>query len=175
MPRFYGAFQGFGFSKDPYNKRVDLDIQRIVRNAAREWLRAMIVFVPVWTGQVRGSIKFARGTNGNLARFLNVSIPINPIKARPNKNQLTGGPKGHYAFTIQRHVYRFRFRSDIIYYIHNEFFARTDPGAAGQQVVAPWHSLEAGEVAYRAAIEAGKARITRIQSAIVKTRIPIGL
>lgn len=174
MPRFRGSLVGLHFAKEPFSKTMDAAIQRLIKGAAREWLRAMIVQVPVWSGETRGPIKFARGPNGNLARFLNVSIPIVPRQRRENKNEQTGARKGRWNMTAANHVYRFYFRSDVIQYMHNEFFARSDPGAGGQQVIAPWHSLEVGRDAFEHFVQEGKAKLPRIQNAITTFRIPIG-
>jgi hypothetical protein len=175
--RMSGYLMGLKFAKDPYKKKLDEAIQRLIRECAREWLRAMIVRIPVWTGHTKGSIKFASGTNGNLGRYLNVSIPISPHpgaarQIRQGKTAASGGRKGRYSFTVQNHVYRFYFRSDVIYFLQNDFFARTDRGAGGQQILAPWGSAEAGAAAFRAALIAGKRKLPRIQDAIVTTRIP---
>jgi hypothetical protein len=165
---------GLRFAKEPFKKKMDESIKRLIREAAREWLRAMIVRIPVWTGQTLGSVKFARGTNGNLSRYLNVAIPIVPhpsARVRSNKNPSTG--RGTYSFTSGQHIYRFYFRSDVIYFLYNDFFVRTDRGAGGQQIEAPWLSMEAGAAAFREALIRGKPRLPRIVDAIAKTRIPI--
>ncbi len=163
---------GLQFAKDPYKKTLDEAIRRLIRQAAREWLRAMIVRIPVWTGQALGSVKFARGTNGNLSRYLNVAIPIVPRENRRGKGPTT--MPGRYSFTVQNHVYKFYFRSDVVYFLWNDFFIRTDRGASGQQIQAPWLSMEAGAAAFRATIEDGKKKLPRIQDAMSKTVIPFG-
>lgn len=175
MVRIHTNLYGLKFSKDPFYKTMDAAILRLIRVAAREWLRAMIVRVPVWSGMARGSIKFASGPNGNLSRFLNVAIPIvpHPGARTKYKNAEAGAKYGHWNITSGNHNYRFFFRSDVLHYIHNEFFARTDPGAGGQQIVAPWHSLEVGAEAFNAAIEKGKSSLPRIQDAITKVKIGV--
>lgn len=172
MPKFFGSLHGLRLKGNP-KKTMDAALKILIREAAREWLRAVVLQVPVWSGQALGSIKFARGTNGNLSRYLNVSIPIVPVKARPNKNQYSN--PGKYNFPTAQNRYRFSFRSDVIYYIHNEFFPRTDPGAGGQQIEAPWHSLEAGKEAFQAVIAAAKKKLPRLQKAIESYSIPFGL
>ena len=173
MVRFTGQLHGLKFSQNKHGKTMDQAIQRLIRQAAREWVRAVILRVPVWTGQAMGSIKFASGPGGNLGRFLNVAIPIVPKETRKGKNAGTGAAYGHYNFTTGNHVYRFRFRSTLIYFIHNEFFARTDWGASGQQIQAPWRSMQAGAEAFLAEIRRGKTRLPKIQNAIEKIVIPI--
>ncbi len=174
MPRFYGRLVHFRLNQAKYNKTLDQAATRLVRQAARAWLRAMILQVPVWSGMARGSIKFASGPGGVLSRYLNVEVPINPIKATRKKNQLTGAPYGRYNFITSRHTYRFKFRSDVPHFILNEFFARTDAGAGGQQIIAPWNSLEAGAAAFRATIRAGIPKLPNPGKAIERTIIPFG-
>jgi hypothetical protein len=170
---------GLEFAKDPYKKKLDLAIRALIREAAREWLRAMIIRIPTWTGHTKGSIKFARGANGNLSRYLNVSIPIVPHpraagQISRGKNAASGGRLGRYSFTVQNHVYKFYFRSDVVYFLHNDFFARTDRGAGGQQIEAPWGSAEAGAEAFHQTLGRGKKNFPRLEDAIIKTRIPFG-
>jgi hypothetical protein len=174
VARFTGAFFGLKFAKAPFSKKVDEAIKVLIRNAAREWLRAMIVRIPVWTGQARGAVKFARGPNGNLAKYLNVSIPIVPRETRKGKNAQTGGRQGQYTFRSGQHVYRFFFRSDVIYYIHNDFFVRHDADRVREQIRSPWRSLETGSKAFEEFLERNKKNLPRIQDAITKVEITIG-
>lgn len=173
MPRYYGRFFGIRV-RGSYTKKLDSALQALNRNAARAWVKAVILRVPVWTGMALGSVKFAQGSNGVLSRYLNVSIPINPREHRKGKSPERGGTWAFYRFTASRHIYRFTFRSDLVYYIHNEFFARTDPGASGQQIIAPWHSLEAGEAAYRQAIRSGISKLPKVRDNLIKVDIPLG-
>ena len=136
---FSGGISEFKVSNS-FTKRLDRDLDRLIRQAIRAWIRTLFFNVEQWSGETRGSIKFAEGSNGNLGRFLNVQLPINAPFPRPNKNQFTGGPKGHYQFTSTKGlVYSFEYRSDVIQYFLNEFFANVSPSS-------PWHSVEkAGE------------------------------
>lgn len=153
MPRTYARFQGIKLRTD-WTKKLDERFQITLRKGARAYLKALITRVPVWTGMARGSIKFARGPNGFLAAYLNVAIPIVPhpkAEFQVGKNQHAGGPYGSYNFTSGRHVYQFKFRSDVVHYIMNEFFAR--PPKVKQQIKAPWHSQEAGVAAFKRTVQ----------------------
>lgn len=172
MPRFYGRLFGIKINEGKYTKALDKDLQILVRKAAREWLKTVITRVPVWTGMAKGSIKFASGPGGNLAAYLNVSVPIDPVEHRKGKTPEIGGRFGRYNFTSSRHIYRFTFRSDVIHYIHNEFFARTDN--ANEQIVAPWQSLIFAELAYRSELRRGIATLPKVAKYIEKVEIPFG-
>lgn len=140
------------FDRKGMTKATQEALQVIMRGGAREWLRATFIHVPVWTGMARGSLKFARGYGGVLSRVLNVAIPISPHpKARrsPKKTPERGGDLSEFTFIHTGRINRFRFRTDTFHYWHNEFFARTDGGAMGQQIIAPWHSFEYGKAAFR--------------------------
>lgn len=140
------------FDREGMSKATHAALQTIMRGGAREWLRATFIHVPVWTGMARGSLKFAQGYGGVLSRVLNVAIPITPhARARKTwrKSPEAGGNLSQFAFVHTDKINRFRFKTDTFHYWHNEFFARTDPGASGQQIIAPWHSFEYGKAAFR--------------------------
>ncbi len=138
--RFKGQLSGLRVN-GTFTKRLDRDLQRLIRQAARAWLREIITRIPIWSGETLGSIKFAQGTDGNLARFLNVSIPINAPYPRPNKNEQTGGTQGQYNFSYARNVYSFFFRSDVVQFILNEFTVANSP-------TSPWDSLIYAQIAF---------------------------
>lgn len=167
------SLHGFKLDKGKFTLALDQASQVLVRQAAREYLRAVVIRVPVWSGAALGSVKFASGPNGNLGRFLNVSIPISPKKGawRKNKNQFSG--KGEYSFTSQRHIFSFLFKSDVIHFFLNNFFARTDPGAKGQRIQAPWSALEAGGAAFESTIALGIAKLPKVQDYILRPSLTI--
>ena len=177
--RVIGSLHGLKFAKEPFGKTLDSALQVLIRNAAREWLRAVILRIPVWTGQSLGSIKFAEGPGGNLARFLNVAVPIVPHpRARVTGAKNQNSQPGSWNTTSGQHRYRFFFHSNVEYMIHHEFFERTDRGASGQPsdergIIAPWHALEDGGRAFNDEIERGKAKLPRIQDAIKTYKIGI--
>lgn len=148
--RFRQGLVKLKFNEKGISKATEEALKVLIRQGAREWLRATFVLVPVWTGMARGSLKFARGPNGTLAHVLNVAIPINPHpRARPTwrKNDEAGGRISEFDFVHTEKIHRFRFRTETWHYWHNEFRPRTDPGAVGQQIIAPWRSLVAGSAA----------------------------
>lgn len=166
-----GSLHGLKIDHGKFTKALDTAAKRLTLEAARQFVRAMIRLVPVWTGMAMGSIKFARGTNGNLGRYLNVAIPISPKAYRKNKNPEIGGAMGRYNFTAQRHIYTFLFRSDVPHFFMNNFFERTDPGAKNQQIQAPWGALEAGQDAYRNHVRANIGKLPKVGKFIEKVVI----
>lgn len=132
-----------------FTQQLDEGIKKLMRAAAREWLREIILHVRVWSGESLGSIKFADGPNGNLGRFLNVSIPmIDPIRGNsPYEIKGKGPTTGHgeYNFSSARHVYTFFFRSDVVQYTVNEFFKNVSS-------TSPWQSLNQAQIAFESFI-----------------------
>lgn len=158
-----------------WTKAIDSALQTLIRQAARSWLRAMIIHVPVWTGFARGSIKFARGTNGNLGQFLNVAIPISPIAISPKtykhgdgrvvpKTPSRGGVFGNYTFTASQHRYRFNFRTDVVYFLINEFFGSKSSPLA-------WHSFESGRKAFEQYIRDNILNLPKVKDFLLKVPV----
>jgi hypothetical protein len=179
VPRFSGQLQGLKLAKGKFTKVLDRQLQVLVRLAAREWLRAVIIKVPVYTGFALGSVKNAEGEKGNLARFLNVAVPIVPVNKRLHfyyhpgrkrivKNEDTGAYFSKYAFVNFNKVYRFRFQSDIIYYMINDFF--------GSDFTGPWNSMDAGKTAFFEYLDANKVRmLPKVSDYLVKINVPFGV
>lgn len=187
MPQFKTKLLGFKLNGAAWSKQFQRDMERLTRQATREWIRAVIMQIPVWTGMALGSVKFARGSNGSLAQFLHVAVPINPVSStgktfmsptsgKPvhldkTKTPEAGGQMADYRFIFTKKTFAFQFKSTVPHFMHNEFFERTDPGAAGQRIEAPWNSLEKGRAAYlnylRTETRAGRfARVTKFISRI---------
>lgn len=153
---------------EKFTKDFDKKAMGLVYRAAREWLKAVIRAVPVWTGFAQGSIKFARGPNGNLQRYLNVAMPISARAERPKwyyhpgranrirKIPTEAGRFGAYKFVHDRHVYRFRFRSNVVHFILNEFYSHP------QIASAPWYSLDDGWKAFDAYIRENWKKLPHI-------------
>ena len=140
---FYGSFHGIKFDKASFSKTFEAKAQVLVRNAAREWLRAVLTKVPIWTGMSRGSIVLAKGKVGGvgLARYLNMAIPTPHPNSRPKwyypnpgskyrlpKTPETGGQRGEYAFPSTQHRYRFRYTNNVIQVGIGELFGTQKAG-----------------------------------------------
>lgn len=171
--KFQVELHKFKFDKKGFTASFDKQAQILVRQAARAWLRAVILEVRVWTGFALGSIKFARGPNGNLGQFLRVSIPISPVSERPKyyyhsdgrripKTPERAGVLGKYNFPTAQRRYRFSFRSDVVHFLANEFFESVSQ-------TSPWHSMKAGREAFREYITAHSSDLPHVNSFIVKS------
>ena len=112
-----------------------------VRQAAREWLRAVIPKVPVFTGT-------ARGTLMPLGRLIRVAVPISPKAVRPNR-----GPGVGASLTTGRYFYRegnrfyFRFNTDVSHFIYNNLQPAPDPPFRLINET-PWYATQAGNEAF---------------------------
>lgn len=157
-----------------FGKTLDEQLQVLVRNAARAWLRALIIRVAVYTGFALGSVKFARGRGGELASFLNVSVPINPKHDRPKwyyppgggrvpKTPDQGGRFAQFSFPVSQHRYRFRFRDDVVHFKLNEFFSSVSP-------TSPWHAVKAAREAFKEHIRENVKTLPKIKKYIIKSK-----
>lgn len=189
MPQFKTKLLGFKLNKAAWSKRFQLDLERLTRNAAREWIRAVVMNIPTWSGMALGSVKLARGANGSLAQFLHVAVPINPVSSTGKtfisptsgkrvhldkmKTPEAGGEMASYGFDFSNKKFSFHFTSQVPHFMHNEFFERTDPGAAGQKIEAPWNSMEKGRGAFLTYIhnEVRAKRFARIRKFITRTSV----
>lgn len=185
MPKITGQFYKLKLPKGDVNKSFDEAAQRLIRQAARAWIREVILHVPVWSGMALGSIKFAKGTNGFLARYLNVQVPISPkstrkmwyyhvvdgerVGKRIRKTPMNGGRFARYTFTGARKQYRFFFRSDVIHYIINEFYRDVSPES-------PWNSMEKAGDAFKIYIANNYKRLLpKVSDYVVAVKVPFGV
>jgi hypothetical protein len=124
------------FDEAGFKKKLDERLKAGTRQAAREWLRATLERVPVYTGT-------ARGTLLPLSRVLRVALPISPIASRPNRGPEVGAQQSDYEFLDGRNgVYGFSFLQGLEYYILN------DANLVSFIPSTPWHSFDAGKEAY---------------------------
>jgi hypothetical protein len=139
----------YRFPKEKLTQAIDKKMQSAVYQAARAWLRAVILKVPVWSGQALGSVKYAKGRYGPsaglfLGQYLKIQIPLYPVFPRPNKNPQTGGVQGRYSFSHSNNQYRFSYQTSVIYFVIQEFYN------VGVSPSAPWHALTDAEPEFRA-------------------------
>lgn len=173
MPRLYGRLSHIRFHQNKWTREFEKQIGILMRQAARAWLREVALQVPVWTGMAKGSVAFARGPGGHLARYLNVSIPIIPTHYVKGKNPLAGGRMGRYSFTNARHVWRFTFRTDVPHFILNEFYS-TPVGP--QYKARPWNIFPAANEIFQQTLRSEiKRRLPKIKSYIDFVDTPFGV
>lgn len=137
-----------------YRVTVDRKLGTIIREAAREWLRAVITAVPS-----RGGFPVVTGA------AISTLKPLSRYLGRPAVNNTPrAGTDGVYrgdrrelgidnqTFKIvddttpgRKFIYRFEWESSLLHYILND--------TKGYVPSAPWHTMEAGERAFYAYIQ----------------------
>lgn len=177
--RFTGRFKFEDFDSKGLKKTWDAGMQTQMKQAARAWLRAILTtelprvpskpgppsigIPPVWTGT-------ARGTLTPLGKFLNVKVEIKPIAFRPGFGPDVGRGKGKFAFENDgKGVYRFRFSTQLVYMVLNEF-NQSDLDLTHKT---PWGGFKIGQKAFKNYVEnVMPKRLPTIASAIrYQTRI----
>lgn len=169
-----GELYGLKIGTGKYTKALEDKLERLIKQAAKEWMRAVILRVPVLTGFAKGSIKFA---GGDLASFLNVSVPINPISKntryyrhstgrRTEKTPEKGGLYSTYNFTSEQHRFRFNYRNNISYFLVNDFF--------GKGTHTPWNSMIEGRRAFSKYIRENLISLPKILDSKIKVPIRVG-
>lgn len=149
MPGFSLEAQAIDFDLNSLSRTASDRLEAHARQAAREFLRAIIKShaVPIDTGMAMGSFL-------NLGRFLNVAVPQGPGPHRgqrtyvhsdgtryPNQKgpelgaQFATKPEDAFIFTPTSVT--FQFETDVYHYILNEFGL----------VFGPWNSFEIGREA----------------------------
>lgn len=147
MIEFKNAFFFLELESFRYTKTLDLKCGQIIREGAREWLRAVIKRVPVQTGA-------ARSTLIPLSRVLREPFAVTPV--RKWDRRALGESKNTFTVKDDRtnpmsFVYEFSWSSDLVWYEINEY-QKAIFGHRGVNpypvASAPWHSLEAGRDAF---------------------------
>lgn len=139
MPGFVMELFDLKFDDKGFRKSVDAAMQTQLRMAAREWLRAVIPHVPVYTGMSRGTLQ-------PLGRFLNVAIPIRPVAVRKGYSIETGAAASSFSFTKEGGSFYFTWTNEVLQYQINEFHRVPLP----LRHPTPWRSLTAGQRAFDA-------------------------
>ena len=137
--------------------------RELLRLAAREFVLAAYVHVPVWSGMARGGFKYARGRVGPssgifLSVYLRVLIPIEPVpqaSKHPKKTPEAGGAQSRYTFSDSNNQYRFTLNIGIDYFEYNEL-SQPDQRPSWAK---PWNSFAAGKDAFDAYIQEHKKDI----------------
>lgn len=149
-----------------HTKTLDRVMGQIIREAAREWLRAILTSVngsfPVLTGAAKSTLK-------PLGRFLRVAVPVTP---QPDKNgrwrgdrRSLGEASSSFEIIDRNFEYSFTWSTDLLHYYLNEFFDIATVSSS------PWHSLEAGERAFLDYVD--KALATRVPDIEIDVRTEI--
>lgn len=149
MIRFFGSLKIFDFNSTLATLKLRESMRLLVEDAARAFIRAAVLKVPVDSGMARGSYL-------NIGRFLRVQIPISPKSPRSANSRkylgtnVTKSPTvgaalsvtPEQAFQQQGGITVFNFNTRVFHYNLNEFFPlRSNRGV-------PWRSLDAGQLAF---------------------------
>lgn len=147
-----------------FTKTLFDDIDTQIRQAARAWLRAILLsdLPPVWTGTARGSLK-------PLGQFLRVSVPINPVATRSGMGPGVGASQSSFSFE-RGEISKFIWETEVLHYKINEFNDVSHIIHLKHPV--PWHSMEIGKRAFKDYIDTYlKKRIPKISEFLFEARI----
>lgn len=163
MMVFRGRFSFPKLDAKKYTDALEQQCEIQIRQAAREWLRAVIPRVPVWTGTARGSLQ-------PLGRFLRVAVPINPTVTRKGMGPGVGASQGSFKFEKRQRRFLFKFNTEVLHFQLNEFYKAPPEFHLIHET--PWHALVAGEEAFNKYVkEVLPKRIPKIKDFIkYKTR-----
>lgn len=166
---FRGSLQKIKFDNGKFSATTEAKCAAIVRRAAKEWMR-QVIRIAVWRGFAKGSVIYAQGEYGDLARYLQLfSSPEASIvssKTQPRYYYHDDGRKipkrpdrasvfGHYSFSTGNHVFRFTFRSDVVYFALQDMFGYNPHGPAST----PWQFLTSAALAFETYLTAEFVRV----------------
>jgi hypothetical protein len=142
-----GRIPGLRFDWQRYMADLDAALRLQLRLAARAWLRAVIAIVPSWTGQSRGSLQ-------PIGRFLATAVPAPVSATAPGDRTALGAAQQAFQFTQAGGVYLMHWETHVPHYLINEYYQVSLPLIHPT----PWLSLEAGEGAWHAYLQANLLR-----------------
>ena len=141
------------------SKTADAFLRAQLRQAARAWLRAVLVRVPQYTGTARGTFK-------PLGQFLHVTIPPGKIYAKDRRRlgqHLAKGSKSvqgstyqigpssndyaEFSFDYGPREYKFIFTQNLPWAIWNDIYPA--PAWITLPSNPPWHAIQAGNAAFK--------------------------
>ena len=176
MGRLFGTFIFYDVDVQKARKTIEKVGELQLRSAARAFVKAAIVKVPVDTGMARGSFL-------NIGRFLKIAIPIpkrrtrhkdgSPILYyhRPGSKGIPKTPEAGanlsvYSFKkLGPGKMNFEFQSKVLHYVLEDRI-----GIHSQR----WGSFEAGRNAFIKELRNLKKRLPRVEAFLLKTTISFG-
>lgn len=142
-----GRFPGLRFDWQRYMVDLDAALRLQLRLAARAWLREVILSVPSWTGQSRGSLQ-------PIGRFIGVMVDAPVSATAPGDRSGLGRAQQAFNFTAAGGLYLMHWETHVPHYLINEYYQVNLPLLNPT----PWLSLDAGERAWYAYIQANLLR-----------------
>ena len=149
MVRAKGFYTRLTLEAGKFTKAADKIMEVEMKRAAGEWLRAVLVKVPVWTGMSQGSFK-------PLAAYIRYKFDIVPVVTRKGMSPDIGAQQSTFVFEKVNNVYSFRFTEKVAHYTINEFYNANVTGdpeqPSGLHLITPgpYLSFNAGELAFQA-------------------------
>ena len=173
---FNAKFNGITFDGEKYMRDLDRAIRKVMREAARAWLIAVLNSIksagtergdpyvisdkfPIVTGEAKGSLI-------PLGRALRVDVPVRP---RPGKeNRIAKGmAQGRYNYSREapgaggvHDTYFFNFQTDVEHYLTNERLDVTKE--KGLRSKTPWATFPAGDKAFKEVMDKLKQHVPRV-------------
>lgn len=187
MPRIVVKFVKYRIDGKGYLTAVDKVVDREFTEAMRQFLRAVVERVPLYTGMSRGSLL-------PLAHFLGIAGTVDVIGAKPRRGKsISEGIRRGREFSYKKvkGLYTFTFNNKVIHYRINEFqsFAR----AARQYVdgdgdihilkrpmplkgppLPPWKSFQAGSRAFHKHMRGVIKKLPKVRKFLLSEKVSPG-
>lgn len=184
--RFYATVDVLKFDARTYSKAFHDAIDRQMKAAARAFVRAAVLRIPVDTGMAAGSfLNLGRylkriGIPGGVGGYIdaNRKSPTGRYYHRPGKakkpipkNEFTPGNYGLVtdpvaAFQRKGQQHLFEFKSEVFHLTLNDLF-----GSHGR---APWGAFEAAQLAFLATLKTLVTKVPGVKEHMTKTTVTLG-
>lgn len=96
-----------------YERAVDRELTEKTKEAARSWLRTVLVIIPTWSGA-------SRATFEDLASKVGFNVTYGPQRSFKNRRPL-GRATGRGNVSREGHTWFFTYETDLRYLAYNEF------------------------------------------------------
>jgi len=133
--RFTGQLVQLKLDQVLFANQLKSHLRDLIEEGARVWLTAVLGRVPLWSGMARGSLL-------ELSRLVNGTIILTPLRAKSRipQGEVLGTATPNYDNT----KVEIEIETNVPHYNLQEY---TKP-AKGGSPTAPWHSVEAGKIAF---------------------------
>ncbi len=152
--RIIGSFALLSFDLPKARKALDDELNEIMREATRAWVRTVVSIVPTWSGASQSSIE-------PIAKLVGVPVFSSPVSGAPDRRDTS---KGQADLNLQGPRKFFRWNTSVFHFIYNENnnanlvgFHLRNPG--------PYHSQRKAQAAFNAVM---RKRLSRLRSRITR-------
>jgi len=161
-------YSKLGIDTGRFTQTLDTNMKEQIRQAAREWLRAVILLVPVWTGTSKASLQ-------PLGAYLKVAVPVSPVVNRKGFGLSQGRANQEFSFSREGNIWSFEFKEEVAHYLVNEYFNVNASGKFHLKTPGPYRSFAAGEKAFTKYIDTYLLqRVPNLKDFILEEEITIG-